>query len=77
VVELADTPPCLGGRESRNASMNVRIVPLLLNFKTKQMSKERETDVDTTWDAWLNDMSDREQPDACSVDNPDCENCGS
>ena len=57
--------------------MNVRIVPLLLNIKTKQMSKERETDVDTTWDAWLNDMSDREQPDACSVDNPDCEACGS
>jgi len=76
-VELADTPPCLGGRESRNASMNVRIVPLLLNFKTKQMSKDREKEVDTTWDAWLNDMSDREQPDACSVDNPDCEACGS
>gem|GEM_PF-284846 len=77
MVELADTPPCLGGRESRNASMNVRIVPLLLNIKTKQMSKDRETEVDTTWDAWLNDMSDREQPDACSVDNPDCEACGS
>jgi hypothetical protein len=76
-VELADTPPCLGGRESRNASMNVRIVPLLLNTKTKQMSKDRETEVDTTWDAWLNDMSDREQPDVCSVDNPDCEACGS
>ena len=57
--------------------MNVRIVPLLLNIKTKQMSKDRETEVDTTWDAWLNDMSDREQPDVCSVDNPDCEVCGS
>ncbi len=41
------------------------------------MNKERETEVDTTWDAWLNDMSDREQPDVCSVDNPDCEVCGS
>ena len=41
------------------------------------MNKDRETEVDTTWDAWLNDMSDREQPDVCSVDNPDCEACGS
>jgi hypothetical protein len=41
------------------------------------MSKDKKTEVDTTWDAWLNDMSDREQPDACSVDNPDCEACGS
>ena len=41
------------------------------------MSKDKEKEVDTTWDAWLNDMSDREQPDVCSVDNPDCEACGS
>ena len=39
------------------------------------MSKDRETEVDTTWDAWLNDMSDRDQPEACRVDNPDCEAC--
>ena len=31
----------------------------------------------TTWDNWLNDMSEREQPEQCSIDNPDCENCGS
>lgn len=28
-------------------------------------------------DAWLNDLEDREQPKACTIDNPDCENCGS
>ena len=29
------------------------------------------------WDDWLGEMSDREQPDQCSIDNPDCEACGS
>jgi len=28
-----------------------------------------------TWDDWLGDMSDREQPKACNIDNPDCESC--
>jgi hypothetical protein len=23
------------------------------------------------------DLEDKEQPEACSIDNPDCENCGS
>jgi hypothetical protein len=52
------------------------------------MSKDKEKEVSddvrnykerlrNAWDDWLNDMSDREQPDACSVDNPDCEACGS
>ena len=30
-----------------------------------------------TWDDWLGDMSDREQPEACSIDNEDCAACGS
>jgi len=39
--------------------------------------KVKDQDTDTTWDSWLNDMSDREQPDACSIDDEDCEACGS
>ena len=30
-----------------------------------------------TWDSWLGDMSDREQPEVCKIDDPDCEACGS
>lgn len=30
-----------------------------------------------TWDDWLGDMSDREQPESCKIDDPDCEACGS
>ena len=28
-------------------------------------------------EAWLDDLESREQPKACTVDNPDCGNCGS
>ena len=30
-----------------------------------------------TWDSWLSDMSDRDQPDACTIDDKDCDSCGS
>lgn len=39
--------------------------------------KDKEKEVDTTWDAWLEDMSDREQPEVCNIDDEDCEACGS
>jgi hypothetical protein len=32
---------------------------------------------DAGFDEWLSDMSDREQPEVCNLDDPDCENCGS
>ena len=78
MVELADTPTGLVGEECRDtllvgSSPTPTAKPLNLN----KMKDEKEKDVDTTWDAWLEDMSDREQPEACSIDNPDCENCGS
>ena len=28
-------------------------------------------------DNWLNDLETKEQPKACSIDNDDCEACGS
>jgi len=30
-----------------------------------------------TWDDWLGDMSERDQPEACKIDDEDCEACGS
>ena len=29
------------------------------------------------FDDWISDMEEGEQPQACTIDNPDCENCGS
>jgi hypothetical protein len=41
-----------------------------LNEKDKELAR-------STWDSWLNELEDKEQPDQCSIDNPDCEACGS
>lgn len=32
---------------------------------------------DNTFDSWIVDLEDKEQPDACSIDDEDCEACGS
>jgi len=26
---------------------------------------------------WVNELEEADQPEACSIDNPDCEACGS
>jgi hypothetical protein len=42
--------------------------------KEQQEPKEIASNM---FDSWLNELEEKEQPDACSIDNPDCENCGS
>lgn len=41
------------------------------------LNKKAEESRETTFDSWLIDLEDKEQPESCSIDNPDCENCGS
>ena len=36
-----------------------------------------ERDEEDSFANWLEDLEDKEQPEQCSIDNPDCENCGS
>tara|TARA_R100001244_G_C5155808_1_gene130362 strand:- start:744 stop:905 length:162 start_codon:yes stop_codon:yes gene_type:complete len=43
----------------------------------KHLDKKAEESRGNTFDSWLVDLEDKEQPEACSIDNPDCENCGS
>jgi len=43
----------------------------------KDSAKRAEESKKSTFDSWLVDLEDKEQPEACSIDNPDCENCGS
>lgn len=31
----------------------------------------------TDMDNWLNDLETKPQPKACTINDPDCENCGS
>jgi len=30
-----------------------------------------------TLDSWIVDLEEKDQPEACSIDDEDCENCGS
>jgi hypothetical protein len=39
--------------------------------------KKSEESMNDTFDSWVNDLEDQEQPDACSIDDEDCEACGS
>lgn len=46
----------------------------------KQLKKEAERADESrqdTFDSWIVDLEDKEQPDACSLDDEDCEACGS
>lgn len=31
----------------------------------------------SNFDNWLNELEDVETPPACSIDNPECDSCGS
>jgi len=44
---------------------------------TKDLSNKAEESKNDTFDSWIVDLEEAEQPNACSIDNPDCENCGS
>jgi len=44
------------------------------NVKLKTASQSPQED---SFDSWLGDLEEKEQPQACSIDNPDCEACGS
>ena len=43
----------------------------------KDLAKKADESRDNTFDSWITDLEGKDQPSACSIDNPDCENCGS
>ena len=45
--------------------------------ETAETAETVETAEHLGFDAWIDDMEEQEQPQQCSIDNPDCENCGS
>lgn len=54
-----------------------------MNKKTEEITEEQrlknnnEEVARKTWDSWIVDLEDKEQP-SCNIDNPDdCEACGS
>jgi hypothetical protein len=43
----------------------------------KDSINRAEESKQNTFDSWIIDLEDQDQPEACSIDDPDCENCGS
>lgn len=41
------------------------------------MSKENKPQEQDEFDNWLNELEQAPQPEACSIDNPECTECGS
>jgi len=48
----------------------------MLTEKTEEQLRSEQVARDT-WDSWIVDLEDKDQPDACSIDDEDCEACGS
>ena len=46
------------------------------NDKEEQKRKNEEV-AREQWDSWIVDLQHGEQPEACSIDDEDCEACGS
>jgi hypothetical protein len=47
-----------------------------INEKSK-LNAAAEAQEENSFDSWLGDLEEKDQPQACSIDNPDCEACGS
>ncbi len=44
---------------------------------SEEEKKRNEEIAKETWDSWIVDLEEQEQPETCSVDDEDCEACGS
>lgn len=44
---------------------------------SKDEKKRNEEIAKETWESWIVDLEDKEQPKTCSIDDEDCEACGS
>lgn len=43
----------------------------------KEAIKRAEESKNNTFESWIVDLEDKEQPKTCSIDDEDCEACGS
>tara|TARA_R100000935_G_C2775622_1_gene139531 strand:+ start:410 stop:553 length:144 start_codon:yes stop_codon:yes gene_type:complete len=43
----------------------------------KEVSKSAKDIAENMFGDWLNELEEKEQPETCTIDDPDCEACGS
>ena len=42
-----------------------------------KLNTASQTPKEDSFDSWLGDLEEKEQPQQCSIDDPECEACGS
>ena len=47
------------------------------DIKDFEDKKRNEEIASQTWDSWIVDLTEQDQPETCSIDDDDCEACGS
>ena len=47
------------------------------NKAQEKLNAAQANNEEDSFSSWLNDLEDKEQPQACSIDDPECEACGS
>ena len=47
------------------------------NEKAEALKKQAEEAARNTWDSWIVDLEEQEQPETCGIYDDDCEACGS
>jgi hypothetical protein len=47
------------------------------NKDQDKVKKEMQNTQEDSFSSWLSDLEEKEQPEACSIDDPECEACGS
>ncbi len=47
------------------------------NSKSMNDKKKNEEIAEAQWESWIVDLEEQEQPEACGIDDDDCEACGS
>ena len=47
------------------------------DIKDLEEKKRNEEVARQTWDSWIVDLTDQDQPETCGIDDDDCEACGS
>jgi len=52
--------------------MKIKKMEHIKDFEEKNKETAR-----ITWDSWIKDLEETDQPETCNIDDPDCEACGS
>ncbi len=47
------------------------------NKDHEEVRKEMQNTQEDSFSSWLTDLEEKDQPEACSIDDPECEACGS